>query len=154
MPIKLSDVLRLPVAELVLLAKAWLLLLFSQPGVRLLGIKRLLALMQPGKRSSRGPATEGLTPGRLARVLELACRFQRPRPTCLLKALVLQRLLAEHGFETELVIGAGRSGERLTAHAWLEHQGRVVFGATSEQYHSLHSFTGKRDVTGATQGKT
>lgn len=39
---------------------------------------------------------------------------------CLMQSLVLTRVLARRGIETRLVI-AVRPGERLAAHAWVEH---------------------------------
>jgi len=105
--------------------------------------------MQPGKRSSNHPVKEAVAAERLARLVELACRFQRPRPTCPLKAIVLQRLLAKCAFGTELIIGADRPAGRFAAHAWLQHRGRAIYGAGSVQYHPLHSSSGQRDLTNA-----
>jgi hypothetical protein len=48
---------------------------------------------------------------------------------CLPQALVGYRLLGHKGFDVQLKIGVLKNpGDRLTAHAWLEVQGRVVLG--------------------------
>ena len=52
--------------------------------------------------------------------------------TCLVRALALQRLLADHGHASELRIGVARSGTGLMAHAWLVQGDRVLVGAGQE----------------------
>jgi hypothetical protein len=44
---------------------------------------------------------------------------------CLVRSLVLTRLLAERGITTKLVIGT-RSEPEFLAHAWVEHEGEPV----------------------------
>jgi hypothetical protein len=44
---------------------------------------------------------------------------------CLVRSLVLTRLLARRGIQAKLVIGASAGGEFL-AHAWVEHDGYPV----------------------------
>jgi hypothetical protein len=44
---------------------------------------------------------------------------------CLMRSLVLLRMLARRGVPCRLSIGA-QSGERFAAHAWLEHRGRPI----------------------------
>ncbi len=53
--------------------------------------------------------------------------------TCLTTALVAQALLGKYGHEAKLRIGVRRkeTGE-FTAHAWLEHEGKVIVGGPSE----------------------
>ena len=52
-----------------------------------------------------------------------------PRASCLTQALVAQRLLAEVGVASDLRIGVARDATgAFEAHAWLEHDGRVVLG--------------------------
>ena len=56
-----------------------------------------------------------------------------PMMTCLVQAIALQTLLAEHGDIAILRIGVRRevsdgSAPRLLAHAWLERDGRVLIG--------------------------
>lgn len=48
---------------------------------------------------------------------------------CLPKALVGHRLLCRQGFDVHLKIGVLKNnGDQLTAHAWIEYEGRVVLG--------------------------
>lgn len=52
-----------------------------------------------------------------------------PRTTCLVRALAARALLGRHGHASELKLGvAGGGGRAFEAHAWLEHDGRVVIG--------------------------
>ena len=52
--------------------------------------------------------------------------------TCLVRALALQRLLAEHGFASELRIGVARGEGVLLAHAWLVDDSAVLIGGGPE----------------------
>lgn len=45
---------------------------------------------------------------------------------CLTRAMVLQRLFTERGVRAVVVIGAARDARDLRAHAWVEHDGRIV----------------------------
>lgn len=64
-----------------------------------------------------------LPPGRLARAVDRTLRFGAERPTCLVNALVLFRLLREQGDPAELVIGLPPSTRSHEAHAWVEIDG-------------------------------
>jgi hypothetical protein len=51
------------------------------------------------------------------------------RITCLPRSLVGDALLRRRGFAVELKIGVRKvPGNRLAAHAWIEHKGKVVVG--------------------------
>jgi hypothetical protein len=87
--------------------------------------------------------------------VELVSRLHPLHATCLKKALVLYALLVRRGFEVQLLIGAARDGSRLDAHAWLEHQGRIILGApTPGRYSTLcaleNSLAGTRTQEQAT----
>lgn len=69
------------------------------------------------------------TPQQLVRGVERASRHLPFRPTCLERALVLDRLLGSAGLERTLVIGVRRNGAALEAHAWIERDGRALIGA-------------------------
>ncbi len=65
---------------------------------------------------------------RTSRAVERASRWI-PGARCLPQALAAQVLLARTGLTTDLRIGVTRGPEeKLGAHAWVEHQGRVVLG--------------------------
>ncbi len=56
-----------------------------------------------------------------------------PGAACLARALVCQRMLGSAGLTTELKIGVSKKGETiLDAHAWLEYEGKVIMGDSSE----------------------
>ena len=67
---------------------------------------------------------------RLTKTLSAASRYV-PQATCLTRALAGQRLLAAQGYASRLRMGVRKDGGHLKAHAWLEHQGRVVVGQVS-----------------------
>jgi hypothetical protein len=92
-----------------------------------------------GRRSPRArePLSLPLVEGR-AVAIRLASRLV-PRATCLTQALGLQVLLARSGTPSELRLGVAHGdGGALSAHAWLECQGRVVIGGRElERYSRL-----------------
>lgn len=63
---------------------------------------------------------------RVVRLVAAAGRHLPWQPTCLERSLVLQRLLSQHGIETQLCIGVRKEEAKLVAHAWLERKGRVI----------------------------
>jgi len=75
---------------------------------------------------------------RFARAVQRAARHLPFRPTCLEEALALERLLHRAGLDASLVLGVRRAGTTIEAHAWLEHQGHTLLGATGELYTPLH----------------
>jgi hypothetical protein len=55
---------------------------------------------------------------------------------CLTQSLVLTRLLARRGVESQLVIGV-RPGERFAAHAWVEHEGVALLPPGADHFEEL-----------------
>lgn len=56
------------------------------------------------------------------------------RPTCLVRAIAGQRLLAMKGYGSEIRVGVCNSGETgFEAHAWLKAGDTVVLGGTSSE---------------------
>jgi hypothetical protein len=124
--------------RMLLRAAGWFVIV--ELGLRLLSLKTLLAVLDGGGRShSAKGRTESPspTPDRASYCVELASRVYPFEATCLKKALVLYALLKRRGVEVRLVIGATKTGRKLDAHAWIEHQGRVIIGGPSEEYAPL-----------------
>lgn len=63
----------------------------------------------------------------IARAVMQASR-RVPRATCLTQVLAAALLCARHGHATELRLGVMKSSGGLAAHAWLESEGRAIFG--------------------------
>ena len=59
---------------------------------------------------------------RLGRAVQRTLRVLPADSRCLMSSLVLTRLLAARGIDTELVISV-MPGEQFGAHAWIEHEG-------------------------------
>lgn len=71
-------------------------------------------------------ATRMRHPRGVNRVLTTVLRVGPWRPRCLLRALVLYRLLRSQGDEVELVIGLLPGAPGSDAHAWVEYDGHDV----------------------------
>ena len=72
----------------------------------------------------------------LARIVwsvEVTSRYV-PRATCLTQAIAAQTLLARRGYRSQLRIGVARDRDgAFIAHAWIEHEGRIVLGEREGQ---------------------
>jgi transglutaminase superfamily protein len=115
---------------------AWLLLAAVRVGLRVLSFKTVMRLLGP-KAGGCAPthAPQNPDPERLAALVEMAARHQRPAPTCLHKTVTVYGLLRHHGIDVELVISAGRSDGTLDAHAWSEHMGRPLLRGQAPSGH-------------------
>lgn len=71
----------------------------------------------------------------LARAVRRASRLV-PKANCLPQALAGQILLGRAGYETEVRIGIRQTPARgFEAHAWLEHDGRILLGDLPDMAH-------------------
>lgn len=123
----LLGVARLSRADWALLARALILLPPVSVGLRLVGLRRALALVQalPPARRRCTEDDPGGAP-RTAWLVEVAARCWRPRPTCLAKALVVLSLLKRRGLPAQLVVGVTKARGPLEGHAWVELDGAAV----------------------------
>ena len=67
-----------------------------------------------------------LTAAQVARLVAAAARWSPWRTPCMVRSLVLQRLLARRGIASELRFGVRKAGGQLEAHAWVEHLGKPL----------------------------
>jgi len=87
-------------------------------------------------RAARVDKAAAVDPKRLGRVVT---RTLEPLPAdtrCLMRSLVLTRVLARRGVETRLVIGV-HPGERFAAHAWVEHDGAALLPTGGSAFDEL-----------------
>jgi hypothetical protein len=114
------------------------LMLFVVPSRVSLRLVRWLADMRARTRVSDRPSS-----AHLAWAVASASRLV-PRATCLTQAVAAKLLFAWYGFHVRLCLGVARvvDGE-LTAHAWIEHHGRVILGgAESASFARFPSLAG------------
>ena len=70
---------------------------------------------------------------RVAWAVSAVARRRPVRTTCLVESLAVDAMLRRRGYACALRVGVRPPCERtLAAHAWVEHQGAVVFGATED----------------------
>jgi len=90
------------------------------------GVFRPLVIRGAARRP--GPGLDGKAVDQVAWAVSVVAR-RIPGATCLTQALAARVLLAGMGERSELRIGVLREcGGGIRAHAWLEHDGRVVIG--------------------------
>jgi len=80
------------------------------------------------------PRTDDAARARLlARAIVSAANRLPLRTTCLDRALALWWLLGAHGIGGAIRIGV-RGGEKIEAHAWVEHAGEVLYDDEAKNY--------------------
>lgn len=82
-----------------------------------------------------------IAPTRLKGAVLRALRLGPWRPTCLVNAMVLFRLLREQGDPAELVIGLPREARNHEAHAWVELDGQDLGPFPGTHHRPLARFT-------------
>lgn len=131
---RLAELRRLTAAERRALLLAWALLLLAP---LLLRVRPLPRLLRP-TRAGRGGR---LDPERIAWLVAVAARYA-PGTGCLPAALVTGWMLARQGTTATLRVGVARHAGRLTAHAWLEHDGRsLLAGSGADAYAPILALT-------------
>ncbi len=125
---RLRNFCRLPSAERVILMQAWGFFLLAELALRILSFRRLLTLSRKLFLNRRGepPVASADSIARTAWLVDIAGRYAPVHVTCLTRALVLSWLLGRKGIVTGLRIGVVRREGGLTAHAWLEWEGREI----------------------------
>ena len=135
---KLRKACGLPTRERMLLIEAAAWFPAVELALRLVPLRRLLALCEWGSRPDTSPI--GFSPERASRLVEAAARVYPLHATCLKKALVLYALLARRGLSARLLLGTAKEDGKFRAHAWVEHEGKVVLGGQEDSgYLSLCS---------------
>ncbi len=79
---------------------------------------------------ARNATSTSPSPQRLEWTVRVASRVV-PYATCLAQALALHRLLARHGYPSNILVGVCSVDRQFLAHAWVEHEGETLLG-TSE----------------------
>jgi hypothetical protein len=118
-----QDPHRRSLADLSAFARAWAGLLVVDLGLRALSFARLERWLVPAP-AGRPPEEEAV--GRLVWSVAAAARHHLYPMRCVPRALTLRWLLGRHGLPTVLKIGVLRQDGALTAHAWVERDGRAI----------------------------
>jgi hypothetical protein len=87
-----------------------------------------LAVLRAPRSERNAPLVAGQTLLERRRLARVVIRTLGPLPAdtrCLMRSLVLTRMLARRGIACQLVI-AVRPGERFAAHSWLERDGETL----------------------------
>ncbi len=85
---------------------------------------------------------QGVTPQRMAWLVDVADKYAPGRSSCLRQTAALAWLLHRRGIATSLQIGVAREGEDLVAHSWLQSEKDELFGLSDgDKYTILSSST-------------
>lgn len=97
------------------------LLVWTRPRGRLLTPAERPALADTGGRDVAP------TLRRLALAVERVAEKGLFRPSCLVRAVAVQRMLESHGFGGSWIrVGVRREGGRFLAHAWVDYKGHLL----------------------------
>ena len=143
---KLRSASRLSPTDWLYFIQAWFWLLVFDLGLRTRPFPDLQAF---AARLAKRPAPLPEQTESMIRALKAAvdhARYNHLYPmTCLRRAFTLQKLLAQCGIAAELKIGVRKEAGQLSAHAWLEYQGKPLGEPEriTEQYAALMKTSGK-----------
>jgi hypothetical protein len=121
--------------------EALLLIPLAAIAVRLIPASRILAWAARLPRNPKRFADPELPDQIAAAVAARAAWFNLAAP-CLPTALVVQSMLRRRGVASKLCLGVRRDASELAAHAWLEINRRIVFGAAEKPFVPLASYGG------------
>jgi hypothetical protein len=118
----------LPVMERQMLLKAFILLIFVRLGLWLLPFQTLQRTLEKLFHYPVTSNRQSLSPEKVSWAVR-AVSWYVPSATCLAQALTLKALLTQEGIHSDLAIGVARDDATgITAHAWLEIDGKVIIG--------------------------
>lgn len=134
----LREFRRLAPVERRLLAQAWLTLHLIDIALRLLPFETVRAWCHEDRPNSprQSQTHPPLSIARCAWLVGVAGRHGLVDATCLKQALAIARLMGRRGVATTLQIGVARSNGSLSAHAWLEQNGQIVFNLATAVPHA------------------
>ena len=124
-----------PVAKAVLAAEILATYARVRWDLRRTGLKPTLESLRAQPRDAASPDALALA-RRLAPAVARTLTLLPADSRCLMRSLVLTRLLARRGVTTQLVISV-RPGARFAAHAWIEHRGVALLPADAPAFEHL-----------------
>ena len=121
------------------LIEAWTLLPVVDVSLRIASYKTTRGVVRALLGLSPRIASVGGDPERASYLIDVAGRRHAWHIRCLPRSMVLEGMLRRSGFECELRIGARRRGDELSAHAWVEREGRAIgeAGNVEDRFHPL-----------------
>lgn len=129
MAARIRKFLSLSAREKLLLMRAASQLLWVSAALRLLPFS---IVKRSCERLREHAASDPVSISQVAYAVNAATNFI-PGSACLSRALVCQRMLGNIGVRTQLKIGVMKKAKgMLDAHAWLEYEGMVIMGGSSE----------------------
>jgi hypothetical protein len=122
-------------AKLALAAEIVVAYVQARRTLRRSGLRSTLADLRA--RAGAPAGTDGVAVGRrLGRAVVRTLRLVPADTRCLMRSLVLTRLLTRRGIASQLVI-AVRPGEGFAAHAWVEHDGVELLPGRTPSFEKL-----------------
>lgn len=115
----------LPWRDKWLFIKSVSLALFIRVSIRLAGFKRTVRLIRRLENKTHRIENEVTELKRFRAVMILAYRLY-PVVNCLAICTACWLLLKQRGIRSDLKFGMRKEGNKLKAHAWLEHQGETI----------------------------
>ena len=111
--------------DLILMGRIALLALLLPGLLRHLSLPALMRMLTPAPSRHRSGAVE---PDRIVRLTDLVLgRMPLVRTPCLIRSLILYRLLHVAGMPVRVHFGVRHAGGQLAGHGWLTYQGQPVY---------------------------
>jgi hypothetical protein len=125
---RLIVLLRRSPSERWLLFRTMILLVLIRLGLWIAPFRFIVRGVNRLRRMPLAGQNAAIPPERIAWAVQTTSRCV-PRATCLTQALTAHVLLGTYGWDDHLSIGVAKGADgRLQAHAWIEHDGRILVG--------------------------
>jgi hypothetical protein len=126
-------------ADWLALAEAWWRLFFFYLALRWMSYKRLMISISPTAEKNPDLSHALILAQQLHRLVEFSSRLHFVPMTCLVKSLVLQKMLNDQNISSQVKIGAQKIQDTMYAHAWVEVNGKPI-GESDDIAEKFHVF--------------
>ena len=116
----------LSLSDWLALVEAWRLLFFFQLVLYWISFERLMISIRPMPEIISDSSHTLIFTIKLHRLIGCASRLHLIPMTCLVKSLVLQKMLSERNVPAQVKIGAQKIQGTIYAHAWVEVNGKPI----------------------------
>jgi hypothetical protein len=125
--------------DLILLARIASLAIGLPVLLRVMSLSTLMQIWTPARTRRRARAFDA---DRMARLTDLVlARLPLARNTCLIRSLVLYRLLRTGGMPARIHFGVRQAGRKLTGHSWLTCEGQPLSESPANTaFSEIHSY--------------
>ncbi|HUS07943.1 MAG TPA: lasso peptide biosynthesis B2 protein [Bryobacteraceae bacterium] len=132
---RFAKFVRLSHRRRILLLRVWLALNVTAVALRFVPLPQILKWFGTNPTSPSRPKATSYSKDEIVWTVRAAAALSMSA-TCVVRALVGERLLRAQGYSVQFKVGV-RPGEDFQAHAWVEDEHGILIGESERPYHPL-----------------